>query len=804
MNTQTHNLTRHEAGSAGQETTTTNMTTCEDKTSQASSRPPMFKTTAFDRIQMVAALKKGYSRAAGPPGTGRRRGRGSDGPAVDLEEFISKHEIALLRTEEKDGSTYYHLAECPFKPGHTDGGPALIQSSSSEITYKCFHGSCIEHGWADIRRLYEFRDAEGGDTSSGPAPDARKVGDPLIQAPAPGNKPDGRAQCDKYRAGRLGLEMLEDKEDGNWCPLASFSALITNEVVEDDGAEKRRLYEIKVTVYDPDAGEETFDCLVPADKFDDLKWLAEHTSAKAFVNPTRGYKEHVNVAIRSLSSPKRRTIRKHLGWVETRQGWVYLNSGVLIGEARGDRTPGEGIEVDLSGSALGLFKLPQPPQGEDRVAAVRAALRMLDIGPDVVTFPLLAAVARSVLGLSDFTVFLVGPSGAFKSQIAALGQQFFGAGMDSAHLPCSWMATANYLEAIASQAKDSMVVIDDLAPTGSRYDKEQLFGKAERILRAQGNNTGRGRASRDGLAQATRPPRGLILVTAEDTPQGFSAISRAYVVPVPPGNKPGGILSGPLTGCQRDAAAGLYAQAMAGYLAWLAPQYGGIKEGLRDEVVAMRDQARVEGGHNRTSEAMANLRIGLGRFLEYALTSGAVTEAEAKRLSERGRAAIESVAQGQSAHQTGSEPVARFLELLAAAVAGGKAHIADRTSDAPQNPQAHGWRATSTDPSDPRYMPQGDLIGWEDGDCLYLSMEAAYRAAQIMARESEGLAISPKTMATRIKERGLLLSTEAKRNTPLIRKHLGGAQQSVLHIAKKHVVDESTEDEAGPTAETRN
>lgn len=802
MTTLSHNLTRYEAGPAGQETTTMTIIACEDSINLTPSHAPTFKTTAFDRFQMVAALKKGHSRATAPPGARRRKVRGSDGPAVDLEDFISKHEIALHRTEEKDGSTFYHLAECPFKPGHEDGGPALIQLSNSEIIFKCFHGSCTERGWANVRRLYETRDTEEQTDAPAPTPDAGRKGD-FNQAPAADKETNGRTECDKYRVGRLGLEMLEDKEDGHWCPLASFNAYITNEVIEDDGAEKRRLYEIEVTVYDPGAGEETFNCLVPAEKFDDLKWLAEHTSAKAFVNPTRGYKDHVNVAIRSLSTPRRRTIRKHLGWVETDRGWVYLNPGVLIGEAWGDHAPGEGIEVDLAGSPLGLFTLPQPPQRGNLVVAIRAALRMLDIGPESVTFPILAAAARSVLGASDFTVYIVGPSGAFKSQIAALGQQFFGGDMDSAHLPCSWMATANYLEAIAFQAKDAMIVIDDFAPTGTRYDVDQLHGKAERVLRAQGNNAGRGRASRDGTAQATRPPRGLILSTGEDTPKGFSALGRTYVVSVPPGDKPGGIQSRALTGCQRDAAAGLYAQAMAGYLAWLAPQYGAIKDGLRDEVVEMRDQARNLGGHSRTPEIVANLRIGLGRFLEYALDAGAVTEAEAKRLGERGREAIESVAQGQSAHQTGSEPVARFLELLAAAVAGGKAHIARKSGHEPFNPRAHGWREVEVSDGK-RLVAQGDLIGWEDGDSLYLSMEAAYRAAQIMARESEGLAISPKTMATRIKERGLLLSTEAKRNTPLIRRYLGGAQQSVLHIAKKHVVDESAEDEVVLTAEASN
>ena len=98
--------------------------------------------------------------------------------------------------------------------------------------------------------------------------------------------------------------------------------------------------------------------------------------------------------------------------------------------------------------------------------AVRASLRCLSLAPDRISFPLLAAVYRAPFGGVDFSVFLAGKTGVFKTALAALCQQHFGAEMDASRLPANFASTGNAVEALAFHAKDALLVVDDFAPTG--------------------------------------------------------------------------------------------------------------------------------------------------------------------------------------------------------------------------------------------------------------------------------------------------------------------------------------------------
>jgi hypothetical protein len=68
------------------------------------------------------------------------------------------------------------------------------------------------------------------------------------------------------------------------------------------------------------------------------------------------------------------------------------------------------------------------------VASVRASLQLLDLGSLEISFSLMAATVRAVFGDADFSVHLVGETGAFKSELAALYQQHFGPAMDRLNL----------------------------------------------------------------------------------------------------------------------------------------------------------------------------------------------------------------------------------------------------------------------------------------------------------------------------------------------------------------------------------
>jgi hypothetical protein len=250
-----------------------------------------------------------------------------------------------------------------------------------------------------------------------------------------------------------------------------------------------------------------------------------------------------------------------------------------------------------------------------------------------------------------------------------------------------------------------------------------------------------------------------------------------------------------LSACQSDAAEGRYAQAMAAYLHWLAPRYEVIQRALPDKIRAMRQEFSIATQHQRTPEAIANLLVGLSYFLEFAQEVGALTAAACKDRWDLARVILEDVAHAQVGHHDEDKPAQRFVDLLRGALTSGKAHIADITGHAPRScPEAFGWRgqATRVDHGNNDLAmstgrtPLGALIGWVEGDDLYLEPESTYGIVQAMARDQQQpLPITKRMLQKSLSEAGTLKSTDKgkSRDTYTIRKTCGGVQhRPVLHL----------------------
>jgi hypothetical protein len=434
------------------------------------------------------------------------------------------------------------------------------------------------------------------------------------------------------------------------------------------------------------------------------------------------------------------------------------------------------VLVDLP-EALSSFALPPPPAGQQSADALRASLRFLELAPDRITFPPLVAVSRAPLEDCDFSLYLAGPTGVFKTELAALCQQHYGAQLNARHLPASWASTGNALEGLAFAAKDALLVIDDFVPTGGPADVQRLHREADRLLRAQGNRAGRQRMRSDTTLRTARPPRGLILSTGEELPRGHSLRARLFTIEVSPGD----VNLSLLTTCQREAAAGLYAAALAAYIQDLAPHYEAVRQRLRTEVLELREQAAADRGHTRTPEVVANLAVGLRYLLAFAARIEAIPAVEARRLWDRGWQALHEATNAQVEQQAEAEPTGHFLRLLAATLASGRAHLAGPAGAEPaEQPGCWGWRRDTAG----YWQPLGKRVGWVDGEHLYLEPEAAYAETQELAQhQGAALAVSPRTLWKRLKERGLLASWDAKRERNTIRRTLGGVKdREVIHL----------------------
>jgi len=295
-------------------------------------------------------------------------------------------------------------------------------------------------------------------------------------------------------------------------------------------------------------------------------------------------------------------------------------------------------------------------------------------------------VYRAALGKVDFSVFVAGQTGVFKSALAALCQQHFGAAMDGSSLPANFASTGNALEWLAFYAKDALLVVDDFAPTGRRADAE-LQHIAERLFRAAGNHQGRSRMGGDGRLRVPKAPRGLILSTGEEVPQGQSIRARLLIVEVGGGD----VDRTRLSECQLAGADGRFVEAMGAFVTWVAGRYEETQHCLQNRVQEIRSQSPGRAVHARLPSALAELQSGWEMFLRFALEVGAVAAEEKEKLEQRSVKALGQLAALQAKYHA-SDPAMRFVALLQAALGCGCAHVADPRGKPPAEPEVWGWR----------------------------------------------------------------------------------------------------------------
>ena len=292
----------------------------------------------------------------------------------EAERFV--YEVARAARDEEAESRRADVRSTARKLAA--GEPATGQKTCIEIFGERVWQRLRE--WLDLRRSSESRDA---------AAPYRETDSGLVRLEVRGG-PDHQVEIEH--------------------PLTNFNARIVGDVSRDDGAESTRAFEIEARL-----GERLRTFMVPASQFGGMRWVTEQLGAQAVVYAGQATADHARTAIQLLSrDPISRTVYTHTGWRKLSNAWVYLHGGGAIGVAGAV----DGVEVSLP-PELAAFKLGLPA---DRVAAIRASLQLLGLGPDRITVPAYGVIWRSILQGTDFSSFLYGPTGAFKTQLGALIQ----------------------------------------------------------------------------------------------------------------------------------------------------------------------------------------------------------------------------------------------------------------------------------------------------------------------------------------------------------------------------------------------
>jgi hypothetical protein len=577
-----------------------------------------------------------------------------------------------------------------------------------------------------------------------------------------------------------GLIYMKPTKDGKVeTLLTNFTARIVSQIEKDDGSEIKRNFEIKAKLK-----KSEFLFNIPSADFSNLNWVVREIGPQAIIYPGFSKKEHARTAIQVLSNNLvTNRVFTHIGWRKIDTKWVYLHSGGGI-DADGLHT---NINVEPEGDRLKDYDLPKPPLEDELNNAIECTLRLIDLAPAKIIFPLLSSIFRSVLGEIkgiDLALFFVGPTGCQKSEVTGLGQSFFGSGFTGKKIPGNWNTTANSLERQAFLIKDAIFTVDDFAPCGTQADVQRLHKEADRLFRAQGNRAGRGRMKSDGSLRVENYPRGLIVSSGEDLPRGQSLRSRLFVIEISKGD----IKLDELTIAQKNAGNGVFAQLMAGYIQFLAPRLDDLKESFNQRFLDFREQARqLEFAHDRTPDIVATLMLGWELFLDFAQFNGAIVEEEKTKLWNSCWATLNEVSSNQLSHQSFEEPAMRFMELVFSAFSSKKAHVTSTAGSEPDDPEEWGWTSrtigTGTYERD-EWIPHGNSIGWvDDNGNLFLNPNEAFAAVQRLSKDQgTSLSITATILWKRLDERGYIASKEPSQKRIPIRKIFGKRRYYVLHI----------------------
>ena len=566
----------------------------------------------------------------------------------------------------------------------------------------------------------------------------RAVESPLTIAPPYEITKDGRTVFRKEsKGGHSEVAVTVD--------LANFHARVIEDTIRDDGVAQDRTLMIEARV-DSKAKQLI---PIPAAQFARLDWTAQIRGG-AVICAGSGVRDRLREAIERLSGrAKERMIYTHTGWREIAGEWVYLHGDGAIAA--------DGIRRDIQAElppSLADFKFSDPPEGAELRAALQASAAMLDIGDHAITLPLFAAIWRAAIGEVDFALFLVGETGSKKSSLAAVAQRHFGATFDRERLPASWASTANFLENLAFRTKDALLVIDDFRPATHSFDRE-MQKEAERIFRAQGNRSGRGRMNADGTERPTRTPRGMILTTAEEFVWGSSLEARMVVLEV----TRDALSLEKLKAMHQVGAAGVLSAAMAGWVRWLAPRLLEVRTRiLRRAADIAGDMA---GTHARVALALGELQATLEVWEEF---SGIRVPALGHTFA--GKAAAQAADSGEQ------NSTAKFIDLLMSALSNGRAHVRTVNRVKPTTEAALGWTLNPQG----AFVAQGITVLYVDETTgeWFLDLNSAYMVVQGMSNDGNRPNISVRMLTRLLSEHGYLSRTELMHNNYHVRKMIDG------------------------------
>ena len=490
--------------------------------------------------------------------------------------------------------------------------------------------------------------------------------------------------------------------DGGLKQLSTFAAIPRRMVTRDDGQTTQTGFEIEG--WDRD-GRSLGTEWVTGKDFGSMSWPVERWGFRANIMPGNTNKDKLRYAIAEVGSMSatRQTLYMHTGWRCLQGKNMYLHGGGAIG--------GEDVSVQLEGR-LGAYDM-SIGDGSAPEDGARQALKLLDVMDASAAFPLLALCYLAPLCefesrkgiMPRFALFLLGQTQTRKTTAALLAMCHFGNFNSQDKIPASFNDTTNSIQRGAFLIKDMPILVDDYYPVGNLQARRKMEETAQTLSRTFGNGSSRGRLDSDMKQRAGLPPRGVAIFTGEDLPDiKESGLARYFIIRF---TKQTVRADETLTALQEQAAAGLLAAAMRGYIEYLAAQADELPATLYRRYIAYRAQA-VNGnpGGARSSEAIAQLTVGLDMMLRYFVSLGVITDEQRAAYMEAAWVSFLDSSEEQTKEISQQKPSVQFINIVRELL------------------QSGAFKCLNEDGQDSGI----NVLGYKDGDNYYFFPETLYKA----------------------------------------------------------------------------
>lgn len=72
-----------------------------------------------------------------------------------IDDWLSEHGVKVQESLSFGSGRKLILEECPFDSSHKGKDSAIFELNNGALAFKCFHSSCSQYTWQDVRRKYE-------------------------------------------------------------------------------------------------------------------------------------------------------------------------------------------------------------------------------------------------------------------------------------------------------------------------------------------------------------------------------------------------------------------------------------------------------------------------------------------------------------------------------------------------------------------------------------------------------------------------------------------------------------------------